>query len=223
MAASAGAISREEMARLTGVIQGIQGGTSEFSATLAGLVASSDRIGKVLALIDEIADRTNLLTLNAAIEAARAGERGRGFAVVAEEIRNLSEKIARSTREVATILESLQQGTSQAGGWLKQTVDQIELGQRHIGSANSAMLRLNESVQEMDEISEKMANRCEGGSGSVERVNGFLLGITAAISEGNTLIERTHRLGGELQRSISDLHRLADSATRKSTPLSEIS
>src|SRR5918993_873036 len=97
-------------------MRAMRGGIEEAGRTIAALGERSERIGAVTRVIDEIADRTNLLALNARILAAQAGQHGRGFAVVAEEIKELSERTARSTEEIEELIEDVRESVAEAAG-----------------------------------------------------------------------------------------------------------
>jgi methyl-accepting chemotaxis protein len=101
-----------------------QGG-ARLSRVIQGISASGKDIGKILRIIEEIADQTNLLALNAAIEAARAGDAGRGFAVVAEEVKRLAERSMLSTREISTVVDSVQRDTDEAVQLSQNVLHQI--------------------------------------------------------------------------------------------------
>ncbi len=111
------------------------------------LGASSNRIGEIIGVIDDIADQTNLLALNAAIEAARAGEQGRGFAVVADEVRKLAERTSKATKEITQMILSIQAET-------KSAVDAMQLGTRQVELGVESTNQAGKSLQEIIKASE---------------------------------------------------------------------
>lgn len=124
----------------------------ETSSKIEELGRSSDAIGKIINVIDEIAGQTNLLALNAAIEAARAGEQGRGFAVVAGEVRRLAERTSAATKEVDQTVRAIQQGTSDAVEAMRSSMIQVQSGVDSAHSAGEALTSIihgSESVQKM--------------------------------------------------------------------------
>ncbi len=114
----------------------------ESSDTIQKLGKSSDQIGEIIGVIDDIADQTNLLALNAAIEAARAGEHGRGFAVVADEVRRLAERTTKATKEIAVMVKRIQTNTADAVASMERGTADVENEIRVADEASTALQQI---------------------------------------------------------------------------------
>ncbi len=119
------------------------------SNVIEELGSQSEQIRSIVKVINEVAEQTNLLALNAAIEAARAGEQGRGFAVVADEVRKLAERTASSSQEIGSMIESISVGTTQAVESMQRGVDKVENGVKLAQEAGTRITTIDESTQQV--------------------------------------------------------------------------
>jgi methyl-accepting chemotaxis protein len=150
-------------------IGGIAETVNQSAATVEELGRHSESISAIVGTIKEIADQTNLLALNAAIEAARAGETGRGFAVVADEVRKLAERTAQATQEIATMIQVVQVGTSEAVVSMKRGVERVAHGVSAAQKAGETIHQVREHTRQvLDAISEITTALREQASASTD-------------------------------------------------------
>jgi methyl-accepting chemotaxis protein len=128
------------------VMREIADTVQESSRTVASLGERSTQIGTIISSIKEIAEQTNLLALNAAIEAARAGEQGRGFAVVADEVRKLAERTTSATREISTMISSIQGETGTAVSAMQKGMTQVQSGTSEVARSGEALRDILEQI-----------------------------------------------------------------------------
>ena len=113
------------------------------------LERKSSSIGEIINVINEIADQTNLLSLNASIEAARAGDAGRGFAVVASEIRKLADQSKESVNNIISIIEGIQEDTHKAVNIAREAEEVLRLQENAVSNTTQSYLNINDSVENL--------------------------------------------------------------------------
>jgi methyl-accepting chemotaxis protein len=171
--------------------------TSAFVKTLGN---RSSQIGEIVNVINEIADQTNLLALNAAIEAARAGEAGRGFAVVADEVRKLAERTANATSEIGPMIGAIQEGVKSAINAMEIATKKVEIGVELSTQGGNSLNDIVECVNELQLMVEQIASSTEQMSATSEEINKDIEQIATVSKETSASSEQTAQAAGELAK-----------------------
>jgi methyl-accepting chemotaxis protein len=147
----------EAVSRTVDGMKAISENMENTARVITGLGKRSQEIGRILEVIEEIADQTNLLALNAAIEAARAGEAGRGFAVVADEVRKLAERSVEAAKEIGEVVRQVQQETTDAVDVARSGASEAKQGIQLADKAGVALRNIIESVSRSSELMGQIA------------------------------------------------------------------
>ena len=171
--------------------------TSAFVKTLG---ERSNQIGEIVNVINDIADQTNLLALNAAIEAARAGEQGRGFAVVADEVRKLAERTARATSEIGAMIKAIQEGVKNAINAMENATKKVETGVQLSMEGGNSLNDIVESVNELQVMVQQIASATEQMSATSEEISKDIEQIASFSKETSGGSEQITQAAGELTK-----------------------
>jgi len=176
---------------------------SDSANNIEKLGESSKQIGEIISVIDDIADQTNLLALNAAIEAARAGEQGRGFAVVADEVRKLAERTTEATKQIANMIQGIQRDTQVAVQVMQKGNTEVSEGITLADKAGSALNQIVESSSKLLDLINQIATASNQQAATSEEISHNVAMISNVTNESANRIQ-------EIARSSEDLSRLTD-------------
>jgi methyl-accepting chemotaxis protein len=183
---------------------------TDTTSAVESLGVNSSQIGTIIASIEEIADQTNLLALNAAIEAARAGEQGRGFAVVADEVRSLAERTTSATREIQSIIEALQNDVKNVVGSMEQSARSVHEGGRGVELSNRAIGAIKEQIDALTDNVAQVATAAEEQSATTAGITGNMHVITRVIGDAANGAQNTERAAAELATSAGTLREMSN-------------
>ena len=176
--------------------------------TVKELGASSEEIEEAVSIINDIADQTNLLALNAAIEAARTGEEGHGFAVVAEEVRELAERTAEATDDIAEMVGEIRDKADEAVAAMQQGEAQVQDGMALADEAGEALDKIVEGTQEAADTVSEIASATEEQSATSEQITRSVQGISEVSSEAVTGIQQIADTVADMEARTDRLGRL---------------
>ena len=174
----------------------------ETSKRIKRLGESSQEIGSIVELINDISEQTNILALNAAIQAASAGEAGRGFAVVADEVQRLAERASNATKRIEALVQTIQSDTNEAVSSMEQTTAEVVAGARLAEDAGLAL-------GEIEKVSNDLADLIQNISQAARQQSTAATNITATMSVIQEITTQTSQGASQTAESIGNLAQLA--------------
>jgi methyl-accepting chemotaxis protein len=198
----------------------IKSSTGSVAKKIQELGRYSDQIGSIVETIDDIAEQTNLLALNAAIEAARAGEHGRGFAVVADEVRKLAERSSKSTKEIANLINHVQRGTQDAVVAMEQGSKEVESGTALAEEAAQALSNILTAVKAATNQVSNIASAVKQMESASEEVVSLMDSVSAVVEESSAA---TQEMAASSQQVAQAVERVASVSEETSASAEEVS
>jgi methyl-accepting chemotaxis protein len=210
-AKEAGTVAKEGGKAVEDTINGmgrIANVVSRAAQVVQELGKGSEQIGEIVQVIDDIADQTNLLALNAAIEAARAGEQGRGFAVVADEVRKLAERTTKATKEIAVMIKRIQSDTNEAVVSMSEGTKEVEVGKELAERAGNSLRQIIGSSDKVVDIITQVAAASEEQSSAAEQISKNIESISNVTHESASGTQQIARAAEDLNRLTDNLQNL---------------
>jgi len=197
----------------------IRSNTHETAQKIKRLGETSQRVGEIVQLIEDLADQTNMLALNAAIQAASAGEHGRGFAVVADEVRRLAERSAGATKQIDSLIHAIQSDTSAAVAAMEESTQQVVAGSRladeagqSLGSIQAVVADLAELIGAISESAQQHAQTSSVVAASMTEVSSVTQQTTEGTQQTAERVSYLARAAEQLRASVSAFRLPASSA-----------
>ncbi len=186
------------VSRVVAGIDEVQSQSLGLKEDMGALGAQAEGIGRIMAVISDIADQTNLLALNAAIEAARAGEAGRGFAVVADEVRKLAEKTMTATKEVGDAIRGIQDGT-------RKNMDNVDRSVKTIGDAATLASQSGDALNAIVQLVERTSDQVRAIAAASEEQSAASEEINRSIEDVNVISAETADSMGQAAQAVMEL------------------